>query len=127
MFAARPMATKTSWPSSTSIWLPAGLTLSTTLAFLAQQMIDLNKQKQAEVKRFLGWLGADRRDDRRSQRQDVHPGLPGRLSEGRGAPPFAELYDRLHNNRSKIAANLTDRAFETRIRREYEGAWASCC
>ncbi len=26
------------------------------LAFLAQQMIDLNKYKQAEVKRFLGWL-----------------------------------------------------------------------
>ena len=26
------------------------------LAHLAQRMIDLNKQKQGEVKRFLGWL-----------------------------------------------------------------------
>jgi hypothetical protein len=28
------------------------------LAYLAQRMIDLNKQKQAEIKRFLGWLEA---------------------------------------------------------------------
>jgi hypothetical protein len=26
------------------------------LAYLAEQMIDLNKRKQAEQKRFLGWL-----------------------------------------------------------------------
>ncbi len=28
------------------------------LAHLAQRMIDLNQQKQAEIKRFLGWLEA---------------------------------------------------------------------
>src|SRR5690606_25090489 len=28
------------------------------LAHLAQRMIDLNKEKQAEIKRFLGWLEA---------------------------------------------------------------------
>ncbi|MBI1741886.1 hypothetical protein HYR54_02340 [Candidatus Acetothermia bacterium] len=29
------------------------------LAFLAEQMIELNKQKQAEVKKFLSWLEAE--------------------------------------------------------------------
>jgi hypothetical protein len=29
------------------------------LAFLAEQMIELHKQKQAEIKKFLGWLEAE--------------------------------------------------------------------
>ena len=37
------------------------------LAHLAQQMIDLNKQKQGEMRRFLRWL-EDRTEDRPEQR-----------------------------------------------------------
>ena len=38
------------------------------LAFLAEQMIELNKQKQAETKRFLGWL-----EQRKIQPKDGRP------------------------------------------------------
>lgn len=91
------------------------------LAFLAQQMIDLNKQKQAEVKRFLAWLeeqiGA-KVDDLNGK--SIIRGYLGDYQKGEEHLPFGELYDRLYQNRSRIAANLSDRVFEAGLRREYE-------
>lgn len=93
------------------------------LAFLAQQMIDLNKQKQAEVRRFLGWLEAQigaAIDDLTGK--TILQGYLGDYQKGEDHRPFEDLYDRLHNNRSKIAANLSDKAFEARLRQEYEAS-----
>jgi len=93
------------------------------LAFLAQQMIDLNKQKQAEAKRFLNWLeeqiGA-KIDDLSGK--TIIRGYLGDYQKSEGELPFEELYDRLYRNRRKIAANLGDKTFEARVRREYEAS-----
>ncbi|MCL4876606.1 MAG: DUF559 domain-containing protein [Anaerolineae bacterium] len=62
------------------------------LAYLAQRMIDLNKQKQAEVKRFLGWLEgrlwpphppapSPTRVEGEEKRLDVPPELAKRMTE----------------------------------------------
>jgi hypothetical protein len=93
------------------------------LAFLAQEMIDLNKQKQAEVKRFLIWLedqiGASMHD---LSGRTIIQGFLGDYQKGEGHLPFDDLYDRLHQNRSRIAANPSDKAFEARVQREYEAS-----
>jgi len=91
------------------------------LAFLAQQMINLNQHKQAEVRRFLGWLEGQigaAIDDLTGK--TVIQGYLGDYQKGEAHLPFADLYDRLHQNRARIAANVSDRAFEGRVRREYE-------
>ncbi|MBK9713561.1 MAG: hypothetical protein IPO81_20015 [Kouleothrix sp.] len=102
------------------------------LAHLAQRMIDLNKQKQAEVKRFLAWLEG---------RLKIRPGkdgaagidsLPGRTvlqgylgdyQKGEREQPWREFYYRLHQNRSRFAVALGD--VEGEIEREYERSLAA--
>lgn len=105
------------------------------LAHLAQRMIDLNKQKQAEVKRFLGWL-----EDRLKLKpaKDGAAGI-GSLS-GTQKRAFAEYlgdYQKgqaqlvfqsqvneddfsyfLHKNRSRFGVPLSDASGA--IEREYE-------
>lgn len=93
------------------------------LGYLAQQMIDLNKRKQAEIKRFLGWLeeqlGA--RIDDLSGKTIIRNYL-GDYQKGEGELPFEEFLHRLRNNRSKIRASLSDPAFQHRLRREYQAS-----
>ncbi len=131
------------------------------LAHLAQRMIDLNKAKQAEIKRFLGWL-EDRlhikpygRDISRPHRAGAtlttndpsHPHQDGAASatnnpvrphngidslkgksiiqnylgdyqKGEGETPWRELRFRLHENRTRFSAVLSE--VEGEIEREYE-------
>lgn len=93
------------------------------LAFLAQQMIDLNKQKQAEVKRFLGWLEGQigAKIDGLTGKTIIQ-GYLGDYQKDEPELPFADLYDRLQQNRRKLHANLSDKAIEARIAREYEAS-----
>jgi len=97
------------------------------LAHLAQRMIDLNKQKQAEVKRFLGWLEG---------RLKIRPGKDGAAGidsltgksilqnylgdyqKGEHEEPWREFHYRLHQNRNRFAVSLSD--VEGEIEREYE-------
>jgi hypothetical protein len=90
------------------------------LACLAQTMIDLNKQKQAEVKRFLAWLEGQigaRIDDLTGK--TIIQGYLGDYQKDEPERPFDELYDRLQRNRRKIRANLSDRKVVARIEDEY--------
>ncbi len=102
------------------------------LAHLAQRMIDLNKQKQAEVKRFLGWLEARlkiRPDKDGATGIDSLPGrtvLQGYLGDyqkGESEQPWREFHYRLHQNRNRFAAALSD--VEGEIEREYERSLAT--
>jgi hypothetical protein len=84
------------------------------LAHLAQTMIDLNKEKQTEVNRFLNWL---------EKRLKIAPhkgktgldtftgktiiwGYLGDYQKGEPELPWSELEYRLHQNRSRYAAKL---------------------
>jgi hypothetical protein len=85
------------------------------LAFLAQQMIDLNKQKQAEVKRFLGWLETQlhikpNKDGDKSldslTAKTIIQGYLGDYQKGERATSFEDFYFRLHQNRSRFNVAL---------------------
>lgn len=102
------------------------------LAHLAQRMIDLNKQKQTETKRFLGWL---------EERLKIRPGKDGAASidsltgksilqnylgdyqKGEREQPWREFFYRLHQNRTRFAVSLSDA--EGEIEREYERSLAT--
>jgi len=92
------------------------------LAHLAQRMIDLNQDKQAEVKRFLGWL-EDQLDILPKDGKtglDVFTGKKiirnylGDYQKGEGELPFPaagnrdSLEYRLYQNRNRYRANLDD-------------------
>jgi hypothetical protein len=97
------------------------------LAYLAQQMIDLNKRKQAEVKRFLTWV-----EERLKVRPDkngasgidgltgktILQGYLGDYQKGEGELPWHEFHYRLYQNRNRFAISLSD--VEGEIQREYE-------
>jgi hypothetical protein len=101
------------------------------LAHLAQRMIDLNKQKQAEVKRFLGWLEGRLKirpkDDDSSidslTGKTVIQGYLGDYQKGEAETSWQDFYYRLHQNRNRFGVSLTD--VEGEIEREYENSLAT--
>jgi type I restriction-modification system DNA methylase subunit len=98
------------------------------LAFLAEQMIDLNKQKQAEQKRFLGWLegrlGIVPKDDKVGLEvlsgKTTIKGYLGDYQKGEEETPFNMILDVLHRNKNKIGANLSDPRFINNLKTGYE-------
>ena len=97
------------------------------LAHLAQCMIDLNKQKQAEVKRFLSWV--EKRLNIRPK-NDGSTGIDsltgktilqnylGDYQKGEDELPWHEFHYRLYQNRNRFTVSLSD--VEGDIHREYE-------
>lgn len=103
------------------------------LAFLAEQMIELNKQNQAETKRFLDWLVKQLRispDSRGNEGLDALTGKTrlrnylGDYQKGEEHLSFDDLLGILQRNRSRIRASLSDLAFLTHLRAEYETSLA---
>ncbi len=106
------------------------------LAFLAGQMIDLNQQKQAETKRFLGWLEGTLRikvpgtaDSARHLAgidsltgKTILQGYLGDYQKGERETPWADFYYRLHQNRNRFAGSLE--AVKGEIEAEYERSLA---
>jgi hypothetical protein len=83
------------------------------LAHLAEQMIEMNKQKQAEVKRFLGWLEREikRPVDELKQKtkiKDYHKGS------------FEGLLDALRANDAALGRIASRSFFQEDLRREFE-------
>lgn len=101
------------------------------LAHLAQRMIDLNKQKQAEVKRFLGWLEGRLRITPRNGEggidsltgKTVIQGYLGDYQKGEAETTWKDFYFRLHQNRNRFGVSLTD--VDGEIEREYENSLAT--
>jgi len=96
------------------------------LAFFAQQMIDLNKQKQAEVKRFLDWLEKKLRIVPKSDDstgldsltgKTIIQGYLGDYQKGEPETAFEDFYFRLHQNRGRIRVTLT--AIKAELENEY--------
>ena len=104
------------------------------LAFLAEQMIEMNKQKQAEQKRFLDWLTRQLRvsvDSKGNEGLDALTGKTrlrnhlGDYQKNEEHLSFDDLVAILQKNRSRIGAGLSDPAFINRLRTEYESSLAT--
>lgn len=98
------------------------------LAFLAAEMMRLNKEKQAEMKSFLAWLEAelrvqtDKHGNAGIEALTGKTGLKNYLGDyQKGEPelPFDELWKILQKNRSRIGRRLTHE-FMAELRNAYE-------
>jgi len=105
------------------------------LAFLAQTMLDLNKQKRASQKEFLDWLVTTLRiaPDKDGDREGIEV-LVGKskLQEYAGdyqkdEEPLAAdaLWDIMVKNRARLGANLSQAGLRERVRERYERSIAA--
>ncbi|MBC7222167.1 Eco57I restriction-modification methylase domain-containing protein, partial [Candidatus Bipolaricaulota bacterium] len=102
------------------------------LAFLAEEMIRLNKEKQAEMKNFLTWLEAELRIQEEKNGSTGIEALFGKtelrnyLGDYQKNEPelsFAELWKILQRNKSRIGCKLTYE-FMAELRDAYERSLA---
>ena len=103
------------------------------LAFLAEEMIRLNKQKRAAQREFLDWLVETLRilpdkDGRRGL--DALTGkaklsdYPGDYHKGEPPLAVADLLEILRKNKSRLGVSLSDTALLDRVGRVYEDSLA---
>lgn len=102
------------------------------LAYLAEQMTELNKQKQVEVKRFLGWLEKELKiqPDKNGNSgiealtgKTTLKGYLGNYQKNEAPPPFETLWEVLQRNARRLGRSL-DAAFAQGMRQEYEKSLA---
>lgn len=97
------------------------------LAFLAEEMVRLNKDKQAESKRFLGWL---QKKVRLAEGIDSLTGKTtiknylGDYQKNEPETPFAEILKVLQKNKNKLGASLSQPALAAELQKEYEASLA---
>lgn len=103
------------------------------LAYLAEQMMEMNKEKQDEMQRFLGWLEEKLHISPDSQGREGIDALTGKTKlrnyvgdyqKGEEHLSFDELLATLRKNRSRIGSGLSDPAFVERLRSEYDASLA---
>jgi len=87
------------------------------LAFLAEQMIEMNKAKQTEVRGFLGWLEREigaKIDDlkNKTKLKDYHDGV------------FEVLLEVLKENHRTLSVDPSERKFQDRLAKEYTDSLA---
>ncbi|MDZ4672391.1 MAG: hypothetical protein SH821_16135 [Phototrophicales bacterium] len=97
------------------------------LAYLAERMIALNGQKQAETTRFLDWVMKTMRlksgmtlDDLRGK--TILQGYLGDYQKGQSETAWKDFSRRLYENRGVFEKSLTE--MEEKIRAEYEKSLA---
>ena len=99
------------------------------LAFLAEEMIRLNKEKRAAQKEFLGWFVKTLRilsDKEGHKGVDVLTGkarladYPGDYQKGGPPLTFEELLNILRKNKGRLGVSLSDAGLVERLRNEYE-------
>ena len=97
------------------------------LAFLAEQMIELNKEKQAKIAEFLEWLEVelDVKPDRKGNTgiealtgKTKLRNYLGDYQKGEEALSFDELWAILRKNKTRIARNLSP-SFMQEVKRAY--------
>ncbi len=98
------------------------------LAFLAEQMIELNKAKQAKIAEFLEWLEVElevKPDKKGNTGIDALTGKTklknylGDYQKGEETLPFDELWAILRKNKNRIERNLSP-TFMQDVKRAYE-------
>jgi len=93
------------------------------LAHLAEQMMEMNKRKQAEVKGFLDWLeremGASINDLTNKTRLRNYL---GDYQKGESHLTLEGLLNILRKNRRRLGVDPTSRAFQKRLEQEYRAS-----
>jgi hypothetical protein len=99
------------------------------LAFLAEQMIEMNNEKQGEIKGFLGWLESQLKIQSDKKGKTGIEALTGKTQiknylgdyqKGKEYLSFEALWKILEKNRSRIPANLKSRELFDAVKSEYE-------
>lgn len=91
------------------------------LALLAERMIELNKQKQTEMKRLLGWLegilkvSVDELTGKSKVRNYI-----GNYQKDESELSYTELEDILFKNKNKLGISLNDARLMAKVHDEYE-------
>jgi len=92
-------------------------------------MIDMNRIKQSEQKRFLSWMQEqlhiipDKEDNvgiEALSGKTTLQNYPGSYEKSEEPTDFSDILNVLQKNKSKIRANLSDAAFVRTLEREYE-------
>ena len=90
------------------------------LAFLAERMLEMNKQKQQEIRGFLGWLegfvGAK-----------VEDLTPKTKLQGYYEHDYESFLAVLKKNKKKLAIDPARREPAEALRAEFEGSMGKCC
>lgn len=99
------------------------------LAYLAEKMIEYNKEKQREIKGFLEWLESQLKiKPDKSGKEGVEAltgksklkNYPGDYQKGEKHLSFDEFWEILEKNKNKISANLKSRELYQTIKEEYQ-------
>jgi hypothetical protein len=99
------------------------------LAFLAEQMIEMNKEKQKEIKGFVKWLESQLRIQLDKEGSTGIEALTGKTQiknylgdyqKKEEHLPFEDFWKILEKNKMRIQANLKSRELYENIRSEYE-------
>jgi hypothetical protein len=86
-------------------------------------MTSLNEKRATETSRFLEWLAHELRTEiDELTGKDSLRNYSGDYQQNEAELSFGAFYDVLFRNRGKTAANLSDKAFEARVQREYEAS-----
>ncbi len=95
------------------------------LAFLAEQMIEMNKARQAEIKGFLAWLSRELGADigTLSNKTAIQTYL-GDYQKDKAHATLAEVLAVLRQNRRKLAVDPSQRAFQEHLAAEYAASLA---
>ncbi|MFQ5677190.1 MAG: Eco57I restriction-modification methylase domain-containing protein, partial [bacterium] len=98
------------------------------LAFLAEEMIRLNKEKQAEIKRLLGWLQKETAMtegiESLSGKTTIKNYL-GDYQKNESQAPFAHILRVLQKNKRKLGVSLGDSKLLSELENEYEASLAT--
>ena len=103
------------------------------LTFLAERMIEMNKEKQREIKGFLGWLETQLKIQPDNKGNTGIEAITNKTSiknylgdyqKGKEHQPFDEFWKILERNKNRIEANLQSRELYQRVKEEYEKSLA---
>lgn len=91
------------------------------LAYLAQRMLELNKQKQREMTRWISWLEGilQVHMEDLTGKSKLNNYL-GDYQKGEAELSYLELEDILYKNKSKLGISLSDGRTQEHLRTEYE-------
>ncbi len=103
------------------------------LAFLTEQMIELNEEKQDEIRRFLAWLdkaikvGCGPKGEKGIEALTGKTNIKNYLGDyAKNKEPlaFKQLLHILHKNRNRLGVNLSDSKLVGDVRDKYEESLA---
>ncbi len=104
-------------------------TVHDLLVYLAEQMIEMNKERQNEIKGFIGWLESQLKvqpDKDGNKGIEVLSGKSqiknylGDYQKGEEHLPFDDFWKILEKNKTRVQANLKSRELYETIKSEYE-------